>query len=305
MPFVPKGCKAERYHNQVGDSRLSGSYFATPCRSSCCVALGSHIIRSPAMSVLFRHIKGAWPLYDRLCLKSESGHIYVYIEPKETLPGRAKRAELELTTTSGNIRVSEPIQDEHQDLVRPMQQGDATVLKKLQDTIPSRDYQVVLETDLGSIKGKLAFTSSAKFNSISGPLDVILLPFIPDIRIASPQQVDVVDTSTKSGKTVVQVMDPVWARNGKRNLREMRSCHESTSAPLTLRYPASWQGYIEIKPEGRVIHPTGNILEFIKTERIRAVPRDHWIRWSESYGTSLSTMWIEGISDGITLAFAD
>ncbi|KAH8677765.1 hypothetical protein BX600DRAFT_506774 [Xylariales sp. PMI_506] len=185
--------------------------------------------RVTEVSTTSGNIKGTWSLFDKLAIHSTSGGIGVSISPQPLLDSKPNPAVLTLKTTSGPIRAHEPI-DAH-------------------DQIPIREYQVELHSVSGDIQSSLVFGSSITSKTTSGKIAVRLLPVIDSTRFnpSSPAQLE---TITTSGKTDVQVLDPLWYGKNSEILSVdcfdcLAAAHRTMSAAIGLTYPQSWVGNLE------------------------------------------------------------
>lgn len=216
-------------------------------------------------------IKGHWPLYDYLGLQSTSGNIRVGIEPREVSDEAAKPATLYIKSLSGDVEFQEPIQR-----------------AKAGKYVPPRDYRVNIETTSGDIKGGLAFSSTCRFHSTSGDLDVDLLPVLDTDLAIEARKYAWLETASTSGTTAVRVRDPLWfdgisvrassagevqaqqqqaaaaAAAEAPAFRSLRSRHSTTSANIKVRYPPSWEGDLDLSTISGRLRVSGKDVRKIK-----------------------------------------
>lgn len=228
-------------------------------------------------------IVGAFPLYDYLGLQTVSGSVRAGVRPKEALRGQVRPAVLWVHTTSGTIEVHEPVEDAA---------AAAADLVVRGNTIPPRQYDVDLYTMSGTVRGSLAFGSSCKVHTTSGNIDLNLLPVLDRSQASSFSgggARSVLDTSTTSGTTVINVMDALWgdvqtgsyaiaaaaaeaqaqtqeAASSSRAIRALDSRHSTTSAPIRVTYPSSWEGTIEADSLSGRLDVSGRGVEIIRRE---------------------------------------
>lgn len=161
-------------------------------------------------------IRGSWPLYDYLGLKSTSGNIKACIEPKDADKDKPRPALLSISSNSGNVEFREPIQAaEHAHAISKdlIEAGMGYVSDlKAEAVLPPRDYRVDVHTTSGNIKGAVALSSTASFMSTSGAMTLELLPVL-DARLVSDSSSarDIrLTTSSTSGDSDVTVLEPLW-----------------------------------------------------------------------------------------------
>ncbi|KAF7546017.1 hypothetical protein G7046_g9427 [Stylonectria norvegica] len=215
-------------------------------------------------------VKGWFPLYDELAIKTASGDIRTNIAAKPADPKAPKPAVLSVHSLSGEISIKEPL-------------DGAVATTKLDKKFPPRDYVVDVATASGDITAELAVTSKAEFVSQSGDLRLKLLPILDAGLLKGGGPKPVLVTDTKSGETKVALLEPVWTslttignippslqppkapfNNDDNNvipifnpedenlpvkeltttaaLGVLKSKHTSISGDLKLVYPASWEG---------------------------------------------------------------
>jgi hypothetical protein len=230
-------------------------------------------------------IKGSWPLYDYLGLRSTAGSIRVCVEPKEVDSDSPKPAILYIKSLSGNVEFREPIHATEiahtLEGARNGQQADITA----DALLPPRDYRVDVQTTSGDILGAAAFSSSASFRTTSGTVSLDLLPVLDKSFAKGDAKKVALQTSSLSGTTDVKVLEPLWmdassggvssylvvdpGSQGKQNggplpLRGLHAQHTSTSADIKLLYPGSWEGDIELTSLTGQLKVAGEGVKLIK-----------------------------------------
>ncbi|KAL6860967.1 hypothetical protein J3F83DRAFT_310110 [Trichoderma novae-zelandiae] len=147
--------------------------------------------RSIIIETVSGDVVGWFPLYDLLKIHTVSGDIKTDLTPKPSSDKKPEQAVLSIDSISGDIKVTEPVghgQDSKRD-----------------DKFPPRDYVVGISSASGSIQAELAFTSTAKFETVSGDQRVKLLPVF-----GSGSSEPFLSTDTKSGRTTLTVAEPLW-----------------------------------------------------------------------------------------------
>ncbi|UKZ71676.1 uncharacterized protein TrAtP1_012627 [Trichoderma atroviride] len=144
--------------------------------------------RSIIIDTVSGDVGGWFPLYDLLKIHSVSGHIKADLTPKPSQDKKPEQAVLSVETVSGDIKVIEPL-----------------LRNKRNDDFPPRDYVVGVSSSSGQIVAELAFTSRAKIETISGDQRLTLLPLF-----GSSSSLPSLSTDTKSGKTTLTVLEPLW-----------------------------------------------------------------------------------------------
>ncbi|KAK2607002.1 hypothetical protein N8I77_005715 [Diaporthe amygdali] len=161
------------------------------------------------VKTLSNAIAGSWPLYDYLGLETIAGSIRAGVQPKEALKDKPRPAILYAHSTSGPIELHEPVEAAVATLT--MQSQGTAVGVTAQDIIPPRQYGVDLKSMSGSIKGSVAFSHSCKIHTTSGNIDLHLLPVYDKSQIqSSGDGSSILQSSTTSGTTVINVMDALW-----------------------------------------------------------------------------------------------
>ncbi|KAI1780596.1 hypothetical protein F4818DRAFT_396217 [Hypoxylon cercidicola] len=170
-------------------------------------------------------IMGNWPLYDMLGLHSTSGDIKVSITPKPALETAPKAAVLSVSTVSGNIQATEPV--------------------NVPAEMPLRDYLVDIKSTSGNIHGAVAYGAGIELKTISGNMALNLLPVVNRDKVTpgSPAQLE---TAATNGDTVLNILEPLWFDDSgpitARALDYLLAHHTSTSGTVELQYPQAWEG---------------------------------------------------------------
>lgn len=224
------------------------------------------------ISTVSGDVKGWYPLYDVLDVRTKSGDISTHVGTKPADPQGVRPALLRVHSVSGQVSVQEPL-DRAAKAARPDRQ------------FPPRDYIVEMATASGDISAVVAASSRAEFSSQSGDLKLRLWPVLDSglLRKGSPEQ-PVLKTDTKSGDTQVTLLEPLWTslatigeaipppgpddlldgnepyiipvpKSGKNSagsddfiiadtpsFSRLSSKHSSISGQIKLEYPSSWEG---------------------------------------------------------------
>ncbi|EGX90381.1 hypothetical protein CCM_06801 [Cordyceps militaris CM01] len=201
-------------------------------------------------------VKGWFPMYHNLRANTVSGNIFAQITHKDVVLEASESSLLDFSSVSGDLKLNDGSEDA----------GASSF------NIPPRDYLVKLATTSGGITGNLLIGSSSKFSSVSGDLELNLVPVLDERWLHSSWR-PLLKTETTSGNHRVQVADPQFVaipdklnpperptlpedRKGKdhpetkrrrmaenaRGLTALESRHSSISGNLHLYYPASWEG---------------------------------------------------------------
>ncbi|PTB61810.1 hypothetical protein BBK36DRAFT_1190431 [Trichoderma citrinoviride] len=147
--------------------------------------------RSIIIETVSGDVEGWFPLYDLLKIHTVSGDVKTDVTPKPSSDKKPEQAVLNIDSISGDIKVTEPVS------YGPDSERD--------DRFPPRDYVVGISTSSGDIQAELAFTSRAKFETVSGDQRVKLLPVF-----GSGSSEPFLSTDTKSGQTTLTVAEPLW-----------------------------------------------------------------------------------------------
>ncbi|RFU78423.1 hypothetical protein TARUN_3801 [Trichoderma arundinaceum] len=149
--------------------------------------------RSIIIDTVSGDVSGWFPLYDLLKIHTVSGDIKADLTPKPSSDKKPEQAVLNIDTVSGDVKVNEPSGNDY----------------KRDEKFPPRDYVVEVSSASGQIIADLAFTSKAKFQTVSGNQRLRLLPVFGSSS-AEPE----LSTDTKSGQTTLTVFEPLWKNVG-------------------------------------------------------------------------------------------
>lgn len=156
-------------------------------------------------------IRGSWPLYDYLGIRTTSGTIKVSIEPKEVDKETLNPAALYLKSLSGDIEFREPIFAATEAFSASHSLAhDQAGYTQAEATVPPRDYRVEVHSTSGHLKGSVAFSSTALIKSTSGGINVDMLPVLDSSLAESGGKNIYLKTTTTSGTTDITVLDPLW-----------------------------------------------------------------------------------------------
>ncbi|EFY99298.1 hypothetical protein MAA_05356 [Metarhizium robertsii ARSEF 23] len=211
------------------------------------------------------NIKGWFPLYDLLQVKSSSGDVEAQVAPKASDKKSGNQATLKVESISGEVKLEEP-------LTSTVRSG------KLGKKIPPRDYQVEIGTTSGGITANVVMTSSAKIGSVSGDLNLNVLP----LATKSSDKTSF-STDTKSGFTNVNIYEAVAMelsdnakshvkdfeirRTGRPALYNFDSKHSSISGDFKLYYPAAWVGKFRAESMSGDISVSGQGVKITRRSR--------------------------------------
>lgn len=191
--------------------------------------------RETRLETISGSISGKYALLDLLSIKTESGSVNINVEPKEAIDGISNTAIFTANSVAGSIRA---------DFER----------KK----IPERDYQVSIDTTVGSIDGTFIHGSKTEMSSVAGGITVDVMPF------KSGDYASSLRTSTNSGQASVKITTPYQAAGSAMN--GLTSLHKSISGAMNLTYPQEWEGGLEGSSVDGALHLQGKDLELIRQE---------------------------------------
>jgi hypothetical protein len=121
--------------------------------------------------------------------------------------------------------------------------------------IPERDYQVYINTTVGSVDGTFIHGSRTEINSIAGFVNADLLPY------KSGAYASTINTSTDSGQTSVTLRTPYKAKHVP--MTGLTSMHRTISGELDLTYPQEWVGQVNGTSLSGALHMEGQDLELL------------------------------------------
>jgi DUF4097 and DUF4098 domain-containing protein YvlB len=177
-------------------------------------------------------VSGAYSLSDLVSVNTKSGSVNIDIEPKKSSKTISKQALFSANSQSGSMRID--FKRKH---------------------IPERDYQLFLNTTVGSIDGAFIHGSKSEINSVAGSVNADILPF------KSGNFASLLETSTHSGQMRIKVRSPYKARGVP--MTGLTSTHKSVSGGVDLSYPREWQGHINGTSLSGSLHMQGQGLELL------------------------------------------
>lgn len=169
--------------------------------------------RETVIHVTSGSVTGSYPLYDTLDISTISGSIDVDVEPKDADEDNVQPAILRLSSKSGSIRAL-----------------TSTV------SVPTRDYQMTVESLNGGIDATLLHGSRTLLRSHSGHIDADLYPYGHNNSRTD------INTHCLSGSTSVTVHPSLSHPTDP--IKKLYSEHHGLSGSLNLWYPAQWQGTV-------------------------------------------------------------
>ncbi|KAL7948227.1 hypothetical protein V8C42DRAFT_245163 [Trichoderma barbatum] len=181
--------------------------------------------RSIIVETVSGDVSGWFPLYDLLKIHTASGEIKTDVAPKASSDKKPEQAVLNIDSVSGNIKLIEPLGSGYDN--------------GRDEKFPPRDYVVGVSSASGNIQADLAFTSTAKFETVSGDQRVRLLPVF-----GSGSSAPAISTDTKSGRTTLTVFEPLWKHSAA------SIGHYDPSAP-----PANKEEDVDNDEPWIIIHP--------------------------------------------------
>ncbi|KAF2477023.1 uncharacterized protein BDR25DRAFT_330944 [Lindgomyces ingoldianus] len=188
--------------------------------------------RETRLETISGSISGKYALLDLLSIKTKSGSVNVNVAPKKAGKEGSEPAIFLASSLSGSIRA---------DFER----------KK----IPDRDYQVSIDTKVGSVDGTFIHGSTTVIQSIAGFITADILPF------EAGSYASTIETSTSSGQTKLKIRPPYV--NPGTALNKLTSTHKSISGAMDLTYPQEWEGHLEGSTLNGSLHLEGRDLELI------------------------------------------
>ena len=177
-------------------------------------------------------ISGAFSLSDLISVNTKSGSVNIDVEPKAVTAGIAPAALFAATSHSGSMRID--FKRKH---------------------IPARDYQVFLNTTVGSIDGAFIHGSKTQIASVAGSVKADILPY------SSGDTASLIETSTHSGLMSIRLRSPYTGKGVP--MTALTSTHTSISGAIDLEYPTEWQGYINGTTLSGSLHLQGQGLQLM------------------------------------------
>ncbi|KAM3498365.1 hypothetical protein MY10362_008314 [Beauveria mimosiformis] len=136
-------------------------------------------------------IKGWFPKYHRLRVDTVSGDVSAQITHKDVVLKSSEACLLDVSSVSGVLKLDDGSQD----------------VEKSGAGIPPRDYLVKVATISGDVTANLAIGSSSEFTSVSGDLELNLVPVL-DERWLHSRWRPLLRTESTSGAHGLQVSEP-------------------------------------------------------------------------------------------------
>ena len=232
-------------------------------------------------------IKGLYPLLDYLRLASRSGDIQAAVWPREADPTTPAPAELQASTTSGDIQLYLPIESSQSAKYVP----------------PARDYVTGVHSTSGKLSGTYYLGSTALFETSSGDINMKILPIAQSSSDPEDDPKINLKTATTSGDIKLEILDPIFispvayeqprppapsqpigdddpylllppnrdsflvdsSKSEARPWHSLLSSHLTTSADITVSYPSAWEGSISGRTvSGDIPDPKGKGLNIIR-----------------------------------------
>jgi hypothetical protein len=188
--------------------------------------------RETYLKTISGSISGAYSLLDLVSVTSKSGSVNIDIEPKAAPAGSSSPAVFMVDSHSSSVRTD--FRRKH---------------------IPDRDYQVYINTTVGSVDGRFIHGSRTEINSVAGAVTADLLPF------KSGDYASMISTHTDSGMTSVTLRTPYKAKGVA--LTGLLSVHSTVSGELDVKYPHEWVGQINGTSMSGALHMHGKELELL------------------------------------------
>ncbi|KAM3565683.1 hypothetical protein ARSEF4850_001283 [Beauveria asiatica] len=136
-------------------------------------------------------VKGWFPKYHRLRVDTVSGDVSAQFTHKDVVLKSSEACLLDVSSVSGVLRLDDGSQD----------------VEKSGAGIPPRDYLVKVATISGDVTANLTIGSSSEFTSISGDLELNLVPVL-DERWLESRWRPLLRTESTSGAHGLQVSEP-------------------------------------------------------------------------------------------------
>jgi DUF4097 and DUF4098 domain-containing protein YvlB len=188
--------------------------------------------RETYLETISGSISGLYTLSNLLSVTSKSGSVNIEIEPKAATAEISQSAIFMVDAHSSSVR---------------------TDFKRKH--IPERDYQVYINTTVGSVDGTFIHGSRTEINSIAGFVNADLLPY------KSGDYISTINTHTHAGKTSVTLRSPYKAKGVP--MTGLTSLHKTTSGELDVTYPQEWVGHVNGTSLSGALHMQGKELELL------------------------------------------
>ena len=230
-------------------------------------AINSRVIRIETFS---GSVSGNYPLYDFLGIFTLSGSVQIGVIPKPVDENAPKPANFKIDTSSGSITTSFPT-----------------------NALPERDYLTKITSRSGGIYGAYLHGSQTKLYSVSGSINVSILP-VGDSHSSSE-----LITNSRSGSHDVRVLSPY--HKGSKQLSNLCATHDHSSGSMELNYPADYLGNIAVRTFSGSVTIKGPEVALYKDGRSSDGHREVLAR--NGYKGD-SEMKIVGASGSVDLSFA-
>lgn len=188
--------------------------------------------RDTHLETISGSISGLYSLADRVAVVSKSGSVNIEIEPKPAAADSSPSAIFTVDSHSSSVRAD--FRRKH---------------------IPDRDYQVYINTTVGSVDGTFIHGSRTEINSVAGFVNADLLPY------KSGEYASTISTKTDSGQTSIILRTPYKAKNVP--MTGLTSVHSTTSGELDVTYPQEWLGHVNGTSLNGALHMSGKDLELL------------------------------------------
>ncbi|GIC93936.1 uncharacterized protein Aud_010424 [Aspergillus udagawae] len=227
------------------------------------------------------NIRGVYPLYDSLSLTTTTGNITVAIAPQPAHPDHPfEPARLHIRSLSGTVTVSftapeaavlpdlELAMELHQDGIDSL--PHTNVMKTC--GLPTRRYELDIQTEIGPIAGRMVFSRSARLVSGGGDITAMLIPVIggvgEDCTREMGRNVSIV-TETRAGEQRIHVTEPYVlgseAEAGPEANYSVAGCHVAGNGAMEVAYPATWAGNVHVRTEGGSVRLEGEGVEVVES----------------------------------------
>lgn len=241
--YMAAGAKLENFDikaTHLGMQLHNGVEFSVSDKTSISLTTGtldaaSLNSRETHLETISGSISGRYSLYDLISITTKSGSVNVNIDPKEAAQGGSEPALFLANSLSGSIRAD---------------------FKRTE--IPERDYQVSINTTVGSIDGTFIHGSKTEMATIAGQINADILPF------KSGDYASILTTSTTDGQTMLNMRAPY--DNPGVAMGKLVSTHKSVSGILNMTYPQEWEGHLEGRSMDGILHIQGRDLELIRQD---------------------------------------
>lgn len=256
-----------------------------------------------------KSISGSYPLYDLLSIYTGSGSISVSVAPHSaSSKDPSQPASLELKSNSGSVHATllEALAELDLGADGPASSdsppppysaainydddagygsgadGRHVLEEKCTEKspcnpstrsgFPSREYSTTVSTRSGSISGSFPLGTFTELDTGSGSLSNVEL-FVMPVNASSPRRLR---TVSPSGSQSIRIVDDnLWRVAGEEEAwwEGMVSRHESLSGSISVEYPDSWEGTIEVETGAGSINIRGKGVQIIRQGEGRVIAR--------------------------------